>query len=130
VARDPAVLPPDAVLAMATIDGARALGLENRIGSIEVGKRADVIVCRLDRPQTTPVHDPVATLVFQAYGTEVVTVIVDGRVLLRDGRLHGVDEAALCREAQTRSAAILDRAGIARGVFGPTPGAPHQPARR
>jgi cytosine/adenosine deaminase-related metal-dependent hydrolase len=113
VARDPTVLAPDEVLEMATIAGARALGLDGRIGSLEVGKRADVIVCRLDRPQTTPVHDPVATLLFQAYGTEVDTVMVDGRVLLRDGRLRGMDEAAVCRDAQARSTTILARAAIA-----------------
>jgi cytosine/adenosine deaminase-related metal-dependent hydrolase len=113
IAQDPAVLPPAAALEMVTIDGARALGLEHRVGSLEVGKRADVIVCRLDRPQTTPVHDPAATLLFQAYGTEVDTVMVDGRVLLRGGHLCGVDEAELCRDAQERSMAVLDRARIA-----------------
>ena len=112
VTRDPTVIPPGMALEMATIDGARALGLDDRIGSLEVGKRADIIVCRLDRPQTTPVHDPVATLLFQAYGTEVDTVLVDGRVLLRDGRRCHADEADLCRDAQDRSVAILERAGL------------------
>jgi atrazine chlorohydrolase/5-methylthioadenosine/S-adenosylhomocysteine deaminase/melamine deaminase len=112
LARDPALLSPQCVIDMATIDGARALGLDDRIGSLEVGKRADVIVCRLDRPQTTPVHDVMATLLFQAYGSEVETVLVDGQLLLREGKLMWANESEVCRDAQRRSQGIVARAGL------------------
>ena len=110
--RDPTVLSPGCVLEMATIDGARALGLDDRVGSLEVGKRADVIVTRLDRPQTTPAHDVVATLLFQAYGSEVDTVLVDGQLLLEKGQLARADEDEVCRDAQQRSQRLAARAGL------------------
>jgi cytosine/adenosine deaminase-related metal-dependent hydrolase len=112
LARDPALLSPQCVIDMATIDGARALGLDDRIGSLEVGKRADVIVCRLDRPQTTPVHDVMTTLLFQAYGSEVETVLVDGQLLLHEGKLMWANESEVCRDAQRRSQGIVARAGL------------------
>src|SRR5262249_55130362 len=99
---------------------------------IEVGKRADLIVCRLDRPQTTPVHDVVATLLFQAYGSEVETVLVDGQLLLHEGRLTRADEAEICRDAQRRSRDIMRRGGLRATPDAPGPargchGVPSEP---
>ncbi|HEY0581939.1 MAG TPA: amidohydrolase, partial [Chloroflexota bacterium] len=88
VTRDPTVITGETVLEMATIGGARALGLESQIGSLEVGKRADLFVADLDgSPFAAPVHHPVSALVYSAAGSEVETVIVDGRVVLAAGRL-------------------------------------------
>ncbi len=78
VALDPLIVPAETVLEMATINGARALGLEHEIGSLEVGKKADLVVIDLDRLHTTPAINPVSTLVYAATGGEVDTVVVDG----------------------------------------------------
>jgi cytosine/adenosine deaminase-related metal-dependent hydrolase len=95
-------------LELATLGGARALGLEHRIGSIEVGKRADLIVVDPRAPHATPGFDPVSTLVYAAQSRDVRHVLVDGRVLVRDGRLTeatGLDRdevVAAAREEATR----------------------------
>ncbi|GLW71405.1 TRZ/ATZ family hydrolase [Kitasatospora phosalacinea] len=75
------------VLAAATIDGARALGLDHRIGSLTPGKQADLLLLRADRPGVLPVHDPVGTVVCAMDRADVDTVLVAGRVVKRDGRL-------------------------------------------
>jgi cytosine/adenosine deaminase-related metal-dependent hydrolase len=115
---DASILTPEKILEMATIDGARCIGMENEIGSLEPGKRADVITIDLMRhAQTVPAFDIPATLVFQAYGNEVDTVIVDGEIVMRDRRLRFLptddDEQAFFREASERAAAVLARARIA-----------------
>lgn len=111
VRRDPTVITAEKVLEMATIDGARALGMEDQIGSIEVGKRADLIVVDFRTPGTTPNHHPVSTLVYAATGNEVRTVVVDGRVVVEDGRLCTIDEEALLQEASERASSLSRRAG-------------------
>jgi 5-methylthioadenosine/S-adenosylhomocysteine deaminase len=93
-------------LEMATIDGARALGLEQEIGSLEPGKRADVVLLDLARAGTWPVHDPVSSLVYSAHSGHVDTVIVDGNVLLREGRTVGVDEGSVLDAAARAAAAV------------------------
>jgi cytosine/adenosine deaminase-related metal-dependent hydrolase len=86
-------------LEMATIDGARALGLDQELGSLEPGKRADVVLVDLAAAHSWPVHDPVANLVYAAHGGDVDTVVVDGRVLLRGGRPVAIDEAVVLADA-------------------------------
>ncbi|HEV2359146.1 MAG TPA: amidohydrolase [bacterium] len=90
-AADPSVLPSAALLPMATIDAARALGLEAQIGSLEPGKRADVIALAMDAPHLRPWHDVAATLVYSAKGLDVRHVWVDGRWLVRDRRPLDLD---------------------------------------
>jgi 5-methylthioadenosine/S-adenosylhomocysteine deaminase len=85
-AGDPAALPVDRLLAMATIDGARALGLDGYIGSLEPGKLADVITLAMDAWHLLPWHRPAATLVYSAKGRDVRNVWVDGRRLVRQGQ--------------------------------------------
>lgn len=112
---DPGVLTPEKLLEMVTIDAARTIGLEDRIGSIEVGKQADVITIDLAHPQTTPSHDLCATLVLQAYGNEVDTVLVDGDVLMRAGQLRFLpqaDERAFYADASARSTRIIAESGL------------------
>jgi cytosine/adenosine deaminase-related metal-dependent hydrolase len=77
--KDPTVIPAETVLEMATLRGARAMGLEDQIGSIEPGKRADFIVIDMDKPHLTPCFDPVSTVVYAAHGSDVDTVVIDGR---------------------------------------------------
>ncbi|PYQ11085.1 MAG: amidohydrolase [Acidobacteria bacterium] len=96
---DPTVAPAAAVLEMATLGGARALGMEDRIGSLEPGKRADLVVVGLDEPRLHPLYDPVSHLVYAAKGADVRDVVVEGRVIMRDRRVITLDEKAVLAEA-------------------------------
>jgi cytosine/adenosine deaminase-related metal-dependent hydrolase len=110
---DPAVMPPERVLEMATIHGARALGLEAEIGSLSAGTRADLVVFDLDRPEWRPLLDPVNTLVYSASGASVRIVLVDGQVVLDDGRVTTVDEREVVARAERLARPYLARAGLA-----------------
>ena len=88
---EPALLTSREVLEFATIEGARVCGLEDRTGSLTPGKRGDVVVIRCDHSNTYPVIDPVSTVVHQADTRNVDTVMVDGKILKRDGRLVDAD---------------------------------------
>jgi len=99
-----------AVVAMATIDGARALHLEKEIGSLEPGKKADVIVISLDTPNAVPMYDVYAQIAYSLKASDVETVIIGGRVVMRDHKLITVDEPAAiakAREYQKTVAASL-----------------------
>ena len=96
-------LPALTMLRMATIDGARALGLDKEIGSIEAGKRADLTLLNLEALHTTPHPDPVSTIVYAAEATDVETVIIDGRVVLREGKLTTLDQPAVLQAAKEQS---------------------------
>lgn len=114
--RDPEVMPAWTVLRMATIEGARALGMGDRIGSLEPGKRADLIVVDVTEPNLVPVVDaPVRTLVpnlvYAATGREVRTVMVDGRVLVRDGGVLTMDAAEVVATAQAEAERVARAVG-------------------
>ncbi len=100
VAGDATALPAPELLRMATINGARALGLEDTIGSLEPGKSADAICVRLDGPETRPVHDPVSHLVYAAGREHVTDVWVAGEHLLNNGSFTRMDPAATCDSAE------------------------------
>ena len=112
--KDPSWLPPGRVLEMCTIEGAKALGLEKEIGSLEVGKKADVTMVDLRRPHLYPANMPAFRVVYFANGNDVRTVIVDGRVVLEDRRAIQVDEAQILDAAQRESELMLDRLGLRR----------------
>lgn len=109
---DPTAMTAEMVLDMATIGGARAIGMEDEIGSLEVGKRADLSVMALDDPFIGPVHDPVSAIVYAALGNEARWVLVGGRVLLSDGRLTTLDEDAVRARAVSAAHGLAARAGI------------------
>lgn len=110
----PEVLPAARALRMATIDGARALGLEKEIGSLEIGKRADVIVVDLAQSHSSPQRDDVvSTLVYSAGSSDVRTTIIDGRVVMRAGELLTLNEADVIAKANREAGALTERAGIA-----------------
>jgi 5-methylthioadenosine/S-adenosylhomocysteine deaminase len=88
---DPTILDAATVLRMATIDGARALGLGDRIGSLEPGKQADIIVLDLHKPHLTPLYHPESQLVYAARGSDVTTAVIDGRVVMENGRILTFD---------------------------------------
>ena len=99
----PEVLHADQVLRMATIDGARALGLGKQIGSIELGKRADLTLLNLGAVHTTPHPDPISSIVYAAETSVVETVIIDGLVVMREGELTTLDEQAVIRNANAQA---------------------------
>lgn len=108
----PEVLPASRVLRLATIDGARALGLESEIGSLEVGKRADVAVVTLDQLHMSPEAEVISSLVYAGEASDVQTVIIDGRILMRDRTLLTLDEADVIADADAQSELLMSRAGL------------------
>ena len=114
-AGDPTVLSARTVLEMATIRGARALGVDARIGSLEPKKRADLITVAASGARQTPMYDPLSHLVYVIHGDDVRNTIVNGRVLMRDRKVLTLDEAAIIAEA--RSWADKVRAAVKPGVI-------------
>ena len=108
----PGALPARDVVWMATRAGARTLGLEHEIGSIEVGKRADLIIVDRDRPHLAPGPDPYSTIVYAARGSDVRTTIVDGEVLVNDFAPLRVDRAEVAIAARAAASELASRAGI------------------
>jgi 5-methylthioadenosine/S-adenosylhomocysteine deaminase len=109
--QDATIITAEKVLEMATIDGARAVGLEAAIGSIEPGKKADLIVVDCENPFMTPIHHPVSALVYSALGHEVSSVMIDGRFVMRDGVVTAVKESDVRKRAQTHADDLARRAG-------------------
>jgi 5-methylthioadenosine/S-adenosylhomocysteine deaminase len=101
-ADDPAVLDVRQMIRMLTIDGARVLGLDRLAGSIEVGKRADLVLFDANRLEATPAHDMASNLIYSMNGRMARDVLVDGEILVRNGRLTRMDEAALVRDHRGR----------------------------
>jgi 5-methylthioadenosine/S-adenosylhomocysteine deaminase len=112
VRHQPGALPARDVVWMATRAGARTLGLEHEVGSIEIGKRADVIVVDHDHVHQTPGPDPYSTLVYAARGTDVTTTIVDGEVLVENGKPLRVDPGEVIAEARQAVRDLVLRARI------------------
>ena len=88
---DPALLPAQAVVDLATIGGATSFGVQQTLGSLEVGKIADLIMIDLKKPHLTPLHDPISHLVYAARGTDVCTTIVNGKILMLDNEFLTID---------------------------------------
>lgn len=112
--RDPTVLPAWKILRIATIEGARCLGLDDIIGSIEAGKRADLIVVNMKKPNLMPIlFKPIRNiafnLVYSANGSEVEMVMVDGRILVEKGRCVTVDEEKILEEAQKAAEELAEK---------------------
>ena len=112
VRKAPGVLTAREVVWMATREGARALGLEAEIGSIEAGKKADLILLDRDRPHLCPSPDPWSAIVYSARGTDVRTVLVDGEVLVHDFVLTRQDAEEVTATARSAAAELTRRAGL------------------
>jgi len=113
-ALDAAAITAEKVLEMGTIDGARAIGLEQEIGSIEPGKKADLVLFDTDKPHWHPCHHVPSVLVYQANSSDVSSVFVDGQMLLDHGELTFLPDElpVLLERAQRASEAIVERAGM------------------
>lgn len=114
-------LKPMDVLCMATINGARALGLEKETGSLEVGKRADVVLLKFDHPPVQPSSDVAYMIVYGASGRDVDTVLIDGRTVVREGRVLRLDECMVVSAAAEARAELYRRAGWVLTLDGATP---------
>ena len=109
--RDPMVLPPGKALEMVTIDAARALGMDHMIGSLEVGKAADLILIDMQRPHLYPANMEPFRVVYFANGNDVDAVVVGGKVLLRRGKPVHTDQAAVLADAQREADRMIERIG-------------------
>jgi 5-methylthioadenosine/S-adenosylhomocysteine deaminase len=110
--QDPQMFPAETAYEMATLGGARAMQLDDHIGSLEVGKHADVVLHDTDRPEWRPLLNVMNQLVWSADGRGVHTVVVGGQVVVEDGRMTTIDESALYAEAQRMGEAITVRSGL------------------
>ena len=120
VRMNPRVMPPEHAIEMATLNGAKGVGLQDRIGSIEVGKEADFVVFDATQPEWQPLYNPVSNLVYSATGSSVKDVFIAGEQVLKDGKLTRIDHDALMQqvdEAGQRIAARLDMKKLLKGLW-------------
>jgi len=110
VLHGPEVLTAGRALRMATIDGAKALGLDAEIGSIEPGKKADLSVVRLARLHSAPASNVVSALVYSVEADDVEAVIIDGELVMQDGKLSTIDEAETITTANAQAQSLMERA--------------------
>lgn len=96
---DPTTMNARKILELATIGGASAIGLDQQIGSIETGKKADIVIIDLAQPHLTPMYHPESHLVYTARGSDVKTVIIDGQTVMEHGRLLTLDLEEVLAEA-------------------------------
>jgi 5-methylthioadenosine/S-adenosylhomocysteine deaminase len=106
---NPTVLSAYKVLEMATLNGAKALGLADKIGSLEIGKRADMILIDFSKPHLKPLHDVFASLVYSAHGSDVDTVIVDGKIIMENRHVKTLDEKRIIEKAEETALDLLVR---------------------
>jgi 5-methylthioadenosine/S-adenosylhomocysteine deaminase len=109
---DPLALNAKAVVEMATIDGARALHMEKDIGSLEAGKKADLALISLEEPNAVPMYDIYAQIAYSLKGSDVETVVIGGRVVMRNRKLLTVDEPAVLQKAREYGEAVKKSLGI------------------
>lgn len=107
---DPTAVSAEQALRMTTIDGARCLGLEKDIGSLEGGKKADIVLLDFDKPHLTPRHNVVSHLAYSAQSSDVDTVIIDGKVLMRGGKMKELDVAEIQARAQESATRLANQA--------------------
>jgi len=104
-------MPAEKVFEMATLHGARCALQESDLGSLEAGKKADVVLFDASRPEWRPLYNPVTNLVFAADGHSVDTVLIDGNVVLEGGHMTTIDEESVMREIESLGQSMLERTG-------------------
>ena len=113
---DPKIMPPETVIEMATINGARAVLWEDEIGSLSPGKKADITIFDTNRPEWRPIHNPVANLVYSASGASADTVLINGKIVMENNQVKTLDEVTLLKKGQQAAEAIARRAGLTKLV--------------
>ncbi len=103
---DPTVMEAELVVSMATINGARALGLDKLIGSIEIGKKADIIVVETNKPRLIPMYNPYSHLVYTVEGNDVWMTIIDGKIIYKDNQILTINEEEVIEKARLLSKKI------------------------
>jgi 5-methylthioadenosine/S-adenosylhomocysteine deaminase len=114
----PTALPASQALEMATRRGADALGMADRIGSLETGKQADIITVAMDGARQTPMFNPISHLVYVARGSDVRTTIVAGRVLMADGKVRTLPEKEVLQDARMMAGRVRTAVGMGAGTRG------------
>ncbi len=109
---DPMTMPAETILEMATVHGARAIGMQDKLGGLEPGKLADIVLVDLDSVHMVPNNNHVSDLVYAGCGTDVDTVIVDGRIIMENRNVKTLDEREIIGQARERASALLDRTGL------------------
>ena len=109
---DPNAIRAEEILEMATIRGAKAIGIDGEVGSIEVGKKADIIIINYWDPKLMPLNDPVSHIVYNAHGDDVLDVIIDGNLVMKNRRVLTMNEDEVLREAERRAIELFERTGI------------------
>ncbi len=112
---DPEILPAETILEMATLNGARATLWENHLGSLEPGKLADLIVVDQRKPHLVPVRNPISNLVYAANGSDVDTVIIDGKIVMQGREVKTIDEAKIVKRIQEVGLEVDKRLGLEIG---------------
>jgi 5-methylthioadenosine/S-adenosylhomocysteine deaminase len=112
VSKDPRAVSARAALQMATVGGARVIGMQDRLGSLEVGKLADVLIVQMDHARQTPMYDAVSHLVYTTRGDDVETTVVNGKVLMRDRTVLTLDERAVLAEARKAAEEVRSAVGL------------------
>lgn len=118
---NPAPIRAETTLEMATINGAKALGLEDTIGSLEVGKRADFVAINTNKAPLQPCLDPVSNVVYATTGRDVHVVVVDGQLLVEQGKVLTMDEEAILKNSKQAICGLLLRTGLHDQVGSPWP---------
>jgi cytosine/adenosine deaminase-related metal-dependent hydrolase len=109
---DPMTMPAETVLEMATVHGARAIGMQDKLGTLEPGKLADIVLVNLDSVHMVPNNNHVSDLVYAGSGTDVDTVIIDGRIVMENRGVKTLNEREIIGEARERASALLERTGV------------------
>ncbi len=109
---DANVMGAETAIEMATINGARALGMEDEIGSLEIGKTADVIIVDMKEADWIPLYNPIQNLIYSSSGSSVQTVIIDGNIVMENREIKTVDEEEVLSKCQELTKGILERSGV------------------
>lgn len=109
---DPNAMGAETAIEMATIHGARALGMDKEIGSLEIGKKADLIVISMKGADWIPRYNPIQNLIYSASGSSVEMVVIDGKIVMEDREIKTVDEGAILSKCKDLSQGILQRSGV------------------
>jgi 5-methylthioadenosine/S-adenosylhomocysteine deaminase len=114
---DPSIINSQTILDMATLGGAKSIGREHDLGSLEVGKQADLFIFDPIRPKSVPVFDPISSLVFSSGADNVTTTIIAGQVVMEEGRILTIDEPEVLRDCQMKAWELAKQVGYAPARF-------------